>query len=126
MKINPNVLPKDAPDTAKALLEHFGYCIKDINSYDELTNEEKKIVPKIVFNYLTSNLKDPIVIHVTCPKCGKVSEILVDKTDYLDWIHNVKLIQRAFPYLTPAERETLMSEYCESCWKKLMKFDEAK
>ena len=32
------------------LLKHFQYSIKDINSYEELTEEEKKICSKERFN----------------------------------------------------------------------------
>lgn len=35
------------------LLKHFQYSIKDINSYEELTEEEKKICSKELFNKLT-------------------------------------------------------------------------
>lgn len=35
------------------LLRHLQYSIKDIESYDELTEEEKKIIPKNVFEYIT-------------------------------------------------------------------------
>ena len=35
------------------LLRHFQYSIKDINSYGELTKEEKSIIPKSVFDYIT-------------------------------------------------------------------------
>lgn len=34
------------------LLRHLQYSIKDIESYDELTEEEKKIFPKDLFNKL--------------------------------------------------------------------------
>lgn len=30
--------------------DHFEYSIKDIKSYDELTEEEKKIIPEWLFN----------------------------------------------------------------------------
>lgn len=30
--------------------EYFEYSIKDINSYEELTDEEKEIIPKWLFN----------------------------------------------------------------------------
>lgn len=30
--------------------DHFEYSIKDINSYEELTEEEKKIVPEWLFD----------------------------------------------------------------------------
>jgi hypothetical protein len=37
------------------LLEHFAYSIADIQSWDELTDAEKKIIPKKVFKLLTGN-----------------------------------------------------------------------
>lgn len=38
----------------KALIDHFNYSIKDINSYDELTDEEKKIIDRNLFRNITS------------------------------------------------------------------------
>jgi len=35
------------------LVEHFGYSIKDINSYDELTTEEKSMISKELFERIT-------------------------------------------------------------------------
>ena len=35
------------------LLNHFGYSIKDIKSYNELTSEEKKIIPEELFEKIT-------------------------------------------------------------------------
>ncbi len=40
-------------ETINALLEHFAYSIADIQSWDELTETEKKIVPKDLFLKLT-------------------------------------------------------------------------
>lgn len=37
----------------RILLTYFEYSIKDINSYEELTEEEKQIIPKEVFNLIT-------------------------------------------------------------------------
>ena len=34
------------------LLKHFQYSIKDINSYGELTSEEKEIIPERIFNQI--------------------------------------------------------------------------
>lgn len=36
-----------------ALLEHLAYSIADIQSWDELTDAEKKIMPKEIFKKLT-------------------------------------------------------------------------
>ena len=35
------------------LLEHFEYSIKDINSYEELTKDEKNIISKDLFDSIT-------------------------------------------------------------------------
>ena len=35
------------------LVNHFGYSIKDINSYNELTDEEKEFIPKDLFEKIT-------------------------------------------------------------------------
>lgn len=43
--------------TISTLFNHFYYSIADINSYDELTEKEKKIVSKDVYDYLV-RLKD--------------------------------------------------------------------
>lgn len=40
-------------ETINALLEHFAYSIADIQSWDELTDAEKKIMPKEIFEKLT-------------------------------------------------------------------------
>lgn len=41
-----------------ALYKHLEYSFKDIDSYDELTEEEKKIIPKEMFEYLTEKEED--------------------------------------------------------------------
>lgn len=46
--------PNYLSDIFNMLLDHFQYSIKDIDSYEELTEEEKKICPKELFNELTS------------------------------------------------------------------------
>jgi hypothetical protein len=35
------------------LMDHFEYSIKDINSYDELTDREKEIIDKELFESIT-------------------------------------------------------------------------
>jgi hypothetical protein len=36
------------------LIEHFGYSIKDINCYEELTTEEKSMISKELFERITA------------------------------------------------------------------------
>lgn len=41
-----------------ALYKHLGYSFNDIGSYDELTEEEKKIIHKEMFEYITEKEED--------------------------------------------------------------------
>lgn len=50
MKVNTNNT-KD-PEIISMLINHFNYSIEDINSYDELTEKEKCIITKDVWNKL--------------------------------------------------------------------------
>lgn len=42
----------------KMLIDHFNYSIKDINSYDELTEEEKKLIDRELFYSITTPSDD--------------------------------------------------------------------
>lgn len=50
-----------------------------------------------------------------CPICGAVREVRVNSDDYAEWQAG-KLIQDAFPYLSMAEREALITGFCVPCW----------
>ena len=53
-EIDPNLLSEDEVlQLYDMLVNHFGYSIKDINSYNELTDEEKEIIPKNLFERIT-------------------------------------------------------------------------
>lgn len=51
----------------------------------------------------------------TCPCCKDVEILILDERDVTRW-QSGTLIQDAFPYLTPAERERLITGYCPECW----------
>lgn len=53
-------------------------------------------------------------IVCTCPFCGGFHSVMVDMDDYGDWMDGT-LAQHAFPYLTPTEREQLISNICPKC-----------
>lgn len=59
-------------------------------------------------------MKDPIIIERTCPFCGAVTTVTVDSWDYQDWAGG-KCAQNAFPYLSAAEREVIISGLCLNC-----------
>jgi hypothetical protein len=48
---------KDSFEITESIIEmfmnHFEYSIKDINSYDELTDREKEIIDKELFESIT-------------------------------------------------------------------------
>lgn len=56
-----------------------------------------------------------VMIETACPFCGAAHMIEVNLVDYWDW-KDGKLAQDAFPYLTPDEREMVISGICPECW----------
>ena len=54
MKLNRDIVDNFHINSIyKMLLEHFEYSIKDINSYEELTKDEKNIIPRDLFDSIT-------------------------------------------------------------------------
>ena len=62
------------------------------------------------------NYKD-VYVSLHCPFCGAGHSVEVNEIDYLDW-EDGALAQDAFPYLTPTEREQLISHLCPECQHK--------
>ena len=59
-------------------------------------------------------------LKVQCRMCGMTIIIPVREEDYQKFISPDRPhIQDIFPYLTPAERELLISRTCEPCWNKM-------
>ena len=53
-EVDPNLFTNDEIlQIYDMLVNHFGYSIKDINSYDELTDKEKEIISKNLFERIT-------------------------------------------------------------------------
>ena len=67
----------------------------------------------IAFNHRTD------IFHVVCKQCNNQYEILLDETDYDAWQNGDGYIQDLLSYLTAAERELLISNTCNVCWKKM-------
>lgn len=110
-----------AEDVMKALIKHFQYSIKDIESWDELTPEEKKIIDKETFNLMTHKFENMGVVKVECPHCHMIHPIPVEVEDFKKWDEQGVNIQRAFPYLSAKWREMMITRTCPKCWKKIMK-----
>ena len=59
-------------------------------------------------------------IEIECNICGEVFEVCVDPIGLKEYMSpNRRHIQQIFPYLSPAERELLISHTCEKCWNKM-------
>ena len=61
-------------------------------------------------------MKNGIIIECVCPICSKITEVEVEFDDYCAWKYDGVKAQNAFPYLTPSERECLISGICDECW----------
>lgn len=64
-------------------------------------------------------------VKVRCVICKEEHTILVNREDW-DMYNssNRPHIQDIFPYLSPADREMLISGVCDSCWKKVFGGDD--
>lgn len=68
--------------------------------------------------------KNKIILNVTCIACNKTYELPVYEEDYDKYMAHECNIQDAFPYLTPGQRELLISGMCDSCFDNLFAEDE--
>lgn len=57
------------------------------------------------------------VLDVACKYCGVVYQMIADREDVKKWLFGEGYIQNILDYLSPAERELLISGTCDSCWK---------
>lgn len=58
-----------------------------------------------------------MIIAAACSLCRRVSYIKVNQFDYFAW-RNGAYIQNVMSYLSPNQRELLISSTCEDCWKR--------
>ena len=58
------------------------------------------------------------ILQLECAHCDYGEEITVPEADYDAWTGGMKLIQDVFDYLTPAQRELMLSNTCDTCWNK--------
>lgn len=57
-----------------------------------------------------------ITIKGICPRCQRDWEVTVDEANYQSFKKGDILAQEAFPELSPAERELLITGFCDDCW----------
>ena len=58
-------------------------------------------------------------INVSCERCHTIYQFKVNEEDFIDYMLGDVHVQVAFPYLTPGERELLLTHTCEKCWNKM-------
>lgn len=78
----------------------------------------------IKLKYLRIMEKNKIILKVTCIVCSKVYELPVYEEDYKKYMDRKCNCQDAFPYLTPGQRELLISGMCDSCFDNLFAEEE--
>lgn len=66
---------------------------------------------------------DKIIIQTQCRNCGKIENLTLNIDDW-DNYQAGELIQNCFPYLTPNQRETMISDICGECFDNMFKYDE--
>lgn len=59
------------------------------------------------------------VIDAPCKYCGIVYQIIADRQDVTRWIAGEGYIQDILDYLSPAERELMISGTCDNCWNQM-------
>lgn len=58
-------------------------------------------------------------VDIQCVKCYTWHNILVNREDMYDWTSGSLPIQTALHYLSPNEREILLSQICGDCFDKM-------
>lgn len=69
-------------------------------------------------------MTDKEVYEVQCKHCHATYQILVNKGDVQEWMQGSGYIQDVLHYLSPAERELLISQTCDNCWKNMFGGDD--
>lgn len=73
---------------------------------------------------MTSNQQEKKKYTVPCRLCGAQIDIYAYEKDINNWQAGKEYIQNCLAYLTAGERELLLSNTCDECWKKLFPNDE--
>jgi hypothetical protein len=57
--------------------------------------------------------------NIVCGSCKKEYNIIADRNDMEAWLSGDKYIQDALSYLSASERELLLTQTCNECYKKM-------
>lgn len=73
----------------------------------------------------TETIEPRVPMQVPCKFCKNPVTIHVRVSDWVAFTTgDQRLIQNIFPYLTPADREILISGMCGTCWDKTFATEE--
>ena len=64
--------------------------------------------------------QDMHTVYTRCRMCGSTHDIEVGEDDWARWKAG-EYAQTAFPYLSSAQREMLISQTCDGCWTRIFK-----
>ena len=53
-----------------------------------------------------------------CPFCNKLTMVVVERDDMVNYLENRPMVQDAFPYLSADDREVIMTGICKGCFPK--------
>lgn len=68
---------------------------------------------------VAANNDRSFVLDVQCWRCGKVTVIILNKEDLVDWMSGSGPIEKILYYLSANERELLISNTCGECFDNL-------
>lgn len=78
---------------------------------------------RVGYVVLRSEDRGSYTILRKCPLCGKPSEVEVPAQGLWEWEHGA-FVQKAFPDLTPGQREQVMNGAHEDCFDQAFREDE--
>lgn len=58
-------------------------------------------------------------MNIRCKSCGNVYSLMINPEDVILWQAGEGYVQELFFYLSAGERELIISQTCNGCWKEL-------
>lgn len=73
--------------------------------------------------YNSLEVKEVTYITLSCNWCDDFEEVLVRVEDFEKYTKGA-FVQDAFPYLSPSQREMIISKTCQECWNKMFRSED--
>jgi hypothetical protein len=90
---------------------------------EELALAEGRVMTEMIrsYAYMGSQPGKVRLIFRSCPCCGESHDLIVDMYKFEQWVDGNLPIQKAFPDLTPAERELFLTAIDGECFRNMPK-----